>query len=82
MYCVPLAHLTKGFEGNVKVIDQLKDCPTTRFSDESPSLIDSGIDVTNPEHAFFECYLKFLADPSFCPNGVMNTNSALISLLP
>jgi hypothetical protein len=71
------------FSGQTKIIDLAFGRPTTRFSAETPSLPLLGLDPQNNEHAFFaECYLKFHTDPSFCPNGIMPHNSAVISLPP
>jgi hypothetical protein len=42
-----------------------------------------GLDVTNPEHAFFaDCCLKLPADPSFCKDGILDSNSSVVSLPP
>jgi hypothetical protein len=48
-----------------------------------PSLPLLGLDLENVEHAFFtECFLKFPTHPSFCPDGIMPNNSAIIELHP
>jgi hypothetical protein len=71
------------FSGNTKVIDLLNDRPETRFSSNVPTLSSLGLDDSIPEHAFFlECYMKFLADPSFCKDGKADPNSAIVSMPP
>lgn len=78
MYARPIE-----FSGQTKIIDLAFGRPITRFSAETQSLPLLGLDPFNTEHAFFsECYLKFPTDPSFCPNGTMPHNSAVISLPP
>jgi hypothetical protein len=65
---------------NVKIIDLVNFRPRTRFSEEFEKL---DLDLKNPEQAFFaECYLKYYAHPSFCRDGVMDSNSPVISLPP
>jgi hypothetical protein len=71
------------FSGNTKIIDLFNNRPDSRFSADVPSLKSLGIDISVPEHGFFvECYMKFLADPSFCKNGKLETNSAVVSMPP
>jgi hypothetical protein len=78
MYAKPVK-----FSGQTKTIDLALRRPTTRFSAETPSLPELGLDLTNTEHAFFaKSYLQFPAHPSFCPNGILPYNSAVISLPP
>lgn len=78
MYAKPVE-----FAGQKQIIDLAHRRPTTKFSSECSPLPLLGLDKSNIEHAFFsECYLKFPADPSFCPNGVMPNNSSVISLPP
>jgi hypothetical protein len=69
------------FSGNVKIIDLVNARPITRFSNDVSSFSSLGLNRSILQHAFFaECYLKFPADPSFCPEGVMSSNLAVISL--
>lgn len=69
------------FSGGTQTIDLVKARPTTRFSKDVQSLTSLGLDTENLEHAFFaECYMKFDTDPSFCINGLVETNSTVVTL--
>jgi hypothetical protein len=78
MYARPLE-----FSDYTQVTDLFGTRPTTRLSREVSPFTSLGLDLSNVEHVFLsECYLKFHTDPSFCPNGVMDTNSTVVSLPP
>jgi hypothetical protein len=76
MYARPLE-----FAGNTKTIDLVLSRPETRFSKDVAHLTSIGLNLTHPEHQFFhECYMKYSADPSFCVDGVLDSNSSVVSL--
>jgi hypothetical protein len=78
MYSRPLE-----LSGDTKVIDLINDRSETTFSKDVSNLVSLGLDLSNLEHSFFaDCYMKFQADPSFCKDGILNSNSTVVSLPP
>lgn len=68
---------------SVTLTDLVNGRPAFRFASEVPTLSSLGLDLKQPEHAFFaKCYMQFPTDPAFCKDGIPPQNSNVISLPP
>jgi hypothetical protein len=71
------------FQNSSQTLDFFAARPSTRFSDQMPTLQSIGVSSANVEHAFFlQCYMRYPVDPSFCKDGHLDNASSVISLPP
>jgi hypothetical protein len=78
MYASPVE-----FTGSTKVVDLYNDRPSSRFSEEVPTLQSIGLDLLHPEHAFFvKCYMQYPTDPSYCQDGILSNASSIVTISP